>query len=72
MNIIRLRTLPGIIPALLLAVTLTGRASTITDPGVIITLQEGNATVSWNASVTGAALVEHSQDLSGRLRGQPT
>jgi len=42
-----------------------GRASTITNPGVIIMLQEGNATVSWNASVTGAALVEHSPDLSG-------
>ena len=42
-----------------------GHASTITNPGVIIMLQEGNATVSWNASVTGAALVEHSPDLSG-------
>lgn len=32
---------------------------------VIIMLQGGNATVSWNASVTGAALVEHSPELSG-------
>jgi len=40
------------------------QASTITDPGVIITLQGGNATLQWDAGVTGAATIEHAADLS--------
>jgi sulfatase modifying factor 1 len=39
-------------------------ASNITDPGAIITLQDGNATVTWNSTITGPAIIEHSPDLA--------
>jgi formylglycine-generating enzyme len=48
----------------LLAWALPAQASTITDPGVIILLQDGNATINWNAAVTGPVAIEHSTDLS--------
>jgi formylglycine-generating enzyme required for sulfatase activity len=39
-------------------------ASTITDPGVIIMLNGGNASISWNASIAGPAILEQSENLS--------
>jgi sulfatase modifying factor 1 len=39
-------------------------ASTITDPGVIILLNGGNASVSWNASIAGSAILEQSENLT--------
>jgi sugar lactone lactonase YvrE len=40
------------------------QASTITEPGVIILLNGGNASISWDTSAIGAVDVEHSPDLS--------
>jgi hypothetical protein len=39
-------------------------ASTITEPGVIIMLNGGNASISWNASIAGPAILEQSENLS--------
>jgi len=40
------------------------RAPTISEPGVIILLNGGNASVTWNATASGRADLEHSADLS--------
>jgi formylglycine-generating enzyme len=59
-----LRKIFALLLPLLLVADQPGVASTITDPGVIILLQDGNASVSWDSMVTGPAAIEHSPDLS--------
>jgi hypothetical protein len=49
----------------LLCVTVPAlRGSTITEPGVIILLNGGNASISWDATIAGPAILEQSENLT--------
>jgi formylglycine-generating enzyme required for sulfatase activity len=64
MNPKTLQKFCAVLLPLLVAVAVPCQASTITDPGVIILLQDGNASVTWNSAITGPAAIEHSPDLT--------
>jgi len=71
LSVARFRTIMRVLQSLATAALMmvggpcqTVAASTITDPGVIITLVNSNAKVSWDAAITGPANVEYSPDLS--------